>query len=103
MGLRYLTLVSEVALSDDDAPAPALFSVDAAVLNDPDVIAAIRERAAKLNLSPELVKALELRFTGRNSDGASGDVTSFLASLLGSFLPVFDAATASDGDKGSIL
>ncbi len=43
----------------------------------------------------ELLNALEShQQTARNSDGdASSDVTSFLTSLLGSFLPVFDSTS----------
>ena len=49
-----------------------------------------------MNLSPELLNAIELHHSARNSDGdVSSDVTSFLASLLGSFLPVFDSSTTN--------
>ena len=49
-----------------------------------------------MNLSPELLNAIELHHRARNSDGdVSSDVTSFLASLLGSFLPVFDSSTTN--------
>ena len=49
-----------------------------------------------MNLSPELLNAIELHHSARNSDGdVSSDVTSFLASLLGSFLPVFDSSTTT--------
>ena len=46
-------------------------------------------------MSSELLDALEShQQTARNSNGdASGDVTSFLSSLLGSFLPVFDSTS----------
>ena len=83
---------------------PALFNFDATslMLNDSTssdaFIDAIRRRASKLNLSTELLDALELKNMARNSDGdVSSDLTSFLASLLGSFLPVFDSASSGDG------
>ena len=59
----------------------------------------IKDRAAKLNLSTELLNALEQQHSARKSDSEAGnDVTSFLTSLLGSFLPVFDTS-AINADK----
>jgi len=83
---------------------PTLFNFDAAALalngtaSSDAFLDAIRSRASKLNLSIQLLDALEMRNSPRNSDGdVSSDLTSFLASLLGSFLPVFDSST---GDVG---
>jgi len=83
---------------------PMLFNFDAPTLSlnvtEEEFIDAIRQRAAKLNLSTELLNALELHHSPRNPDGdVSSDLTSFLASLLGSFLPVFDAASSEGVDK----
>ena len=60
----------------------------------------IKERAAKLNLSTELLNALEHHSARKSDSDAGNDVTAFLTSLLGSFLPVFDTS-AINNDKAS--
>ena len=60
----------------------------------------IKERAAKLNLSTELLNALEHHSARKSDSDAGNDVTAFLTSLLGSFLPVFDTS-AINNDKPS--
>ena len=72
---------------------------DKNVAKDREFLEVIKERAAKLNLSRELLDALETHHTARksNSDAVpSSDVTSFLTSLLGTFLPVFDSTSLGD-------
>ena len=89
---------SEASLFNFDATS---LTLNGATTSSDAFIDAIRRRASKLNLTTELLDALEMRNTARNSDGdVSSDLTSFLASLLGSFLPVFDStSTDGGGDK----
>jgi hypothetical protein len=104
MEVTFLTnslILFEEWRRSESTTEPTLFNFDAPTLSlnvtEEEFIDAIRQRAAKLNLSTELLNALELP---RNSDGdVSSDLTSFLASLLGSFLPVFDAASSEGVDK----
>lgn len=100
---KYDNLPLSDKIPKKDVSTTSLDNVEVAFTDETKLFEAIRERATKLNLSTELLNALEShQQTARNSDGdASSDVTSFLTSLLGSFLPVFDSTSinADSADK----
>jgi len=59
-------------------------------------------QSRNLNISSELVNILETH-SGRNSDASVADVSAFLSSLLGTFLPVFDSASTQNGNGTTVV